>query len=158
MDWQEGVDKIIWQEIGSVYKTTDSLRLRSSEGTSGKSMLTLTSNTPVRVKGIGNLEKIDELIAFWLEVEIAEDSIDKEGNSVVKGTTGWLFGGYISMDKEAEYEEPIKADNTGTSEEEKEEDDDDTESYFPLIPIVVGVLCLCVIIAVAVTIKKKSKS
>ncbi len=33
MGWQEGVDKIIWQELGSVYKTTDNLRLRSSEGT-----------------------------------------------------------------------------------------------------------------------------
>ncbi len=100
MGYTTTVSSIIWHEIGDVYKITDKLRLRNSEGTSGEALLTLANNTAVRVREIGTLEKIDGLIAFWLQVEVAEDTTDTAGNKVAKGTTGWLFGGYVSMEKE----------------------------------------------------------
>ncbi len=101
---QHGADvnasDIIWHDVGSVYKTNDNLRLRHTEGTEGDAILTLIRGTSVSVQEIGTLSKIDGLIAYWLKVEVAEKTTDIDGNTVAKGKTGWLFGGYVNMDKE----------------------------------------------------------
>ncbi len=144
--------------VGSTYRATDNIRVRDAGGLTGNSLFVLPKYTPVRVIEHGVSEVIDGISAFWLQVEVAEDSTDTEGNNVAEGTTGWLFGGYVSMEKEAGYEiqiaeeEPMYGENASGNEETEE-----TEPFFPLIPIiaVVAVLLLCVIIVVVKT-KKKS--
>ncbi len=108
-----GVEQVRYHGLGRVYNTTDNLRIRASEGITGKPLVTVVKDTPLLVQQRGSLETIDGIKNFWLEVEVAEDSKDTKGNTVPKGTTGWIFAGYIRMDSTEGYVNyPIRRSNS----------------------------------------------
>ena len=48
------------------------------------------------IKKMGWKGYIDNVLADWAEVEVIEDSFDKDGKLLPKGTHGWCFGAYLT--------------------------------------------------------------
>lgn len=82
---------------------TENLRMRSSPDLSGEVICTLQAGTEIQtVKGYygdhTHSEKIDEIDgkkAYWYQIETIDGTKDKNGNNVVAGKRGWVFGGYL---------------------------------------------------------------
>ena len=86
---------------GDLMYCNDNLRLRTEPsmyyfGT--KVIVTMKKGTKVKViqkyKWSGY---IDNIISDWAEVEVIEDSFDKDGKPLPKGTRGWCFGAYLTL-------------------------------------------------------------
>ena len=163
-------DKIIkTHKVGGMYKTEDNIRLRAAEGIAGDALATLAAGTHAKVEAIGKEETIDGITSNWVQVEVLEGAKDKDGNAIEMGTTGWLFGGYLS---ETEYVEPVKEekklnllDSVETKDErkvnraakmnKKEENDD---FVFPFIQVGFGIIFIIVLLPIILVIAKKRKS
>lgn len=144
---------ILRQSIGSSYRTTDNLRLRSAEETTSDILTTLEKGTKVIVKELGKQQTIDGITANWVKVSL-EDRIE-----------GWCFGGYL-VEVPVEMKAPSPAhtdkvkDTTHVENGEKDIPDetsgDISGSAFPLLPVAGGVI-LVVVIALIVVIAKRRK-
>ncbi|MDE5581852.1 MAG: SH3 domain-containing protein [Treponemataceae bacterium] len=163
-------DKIIkTHKVGGMYKTEDSLRLRAAEGTTGDALATLAAGTRVKVEITGKEETIDGITSNWMQVEVLDGAKDKDGNAIEMGTTGWLFGGYLST---TEYVEPVKEekklnllDSVETKDErkvnraakmnKKEENDD---FVFPFIQVGFGIILIIVLLPIILVIAKRRKT
>lgn len=81
--------------IGSTKTVKENLRLRDDVKANSKVIVTMKAGTKVKVVDVGREEVIDGIKSNWVKVELTEDSFDKDGNKIIKGTTGWCYGGYL---------------------------------------------------------------
>lgn len=82
---------------GTLMRCTDNLRLRQYGGFFGKVTNSMKKGTKVKVVEIGNENYIDGVVSSWAKVEVIEDSFDKDGKPLPKGTRGWCFGAYLTL-------------------------------------------------------------
>lgn len=99
--------------VNKKFITKDNLNLRSSpyivseymlkemEGEDNK-IATLKKGTTVKVIGLNDnsdysraIEIIDDECGSFLEVELINDVVDTKGNTLAKGTKGWVFSVYL---------------------------------------------------------------
>lgn len=76
------------------YMTSDTLKIRSSEGTDSEVLYVLPKDIRVFVKEVGEEQEIDGKIALWANVVI-EECTDLNGKKIKAGQTGWCFGGFL---------------------------------------------------------------
>lgn len=86
---------------GDLMYCNDNLRLRTQPSVyyfDTKVIVSMKKGTKVKV-----LQKymwqgyIDNILADWVEIEVVEDSFDKDGKPLPKGTRGWCFGAYLTL-------------------------------------------------------------
>ena len=82
---------------GALMRCTDNLRLRQYGGFFGKVTNSMKKGTKVKIVEIGNENYVDGIVSNWVEVEVIEDSLDKDGKLLPKGTRGWCFGAYLTL-------------------------------------------------------------
>ena len=81
---------------GALMRCTDNLRLRQYGGFFGKVTNSMKKGTKVKVLEIGNENYVDGIVSNWVQVEVIENSFDKDGKLLPKGTHGWCFGAYLT--------------------------------------------------------------
>ena len=82
---------------GALMRCTDNLRLRQYGGFFGKVTNSMKKGTKVKIVEIGNENYVDGIVSNWVQVEVIEDSFDKDGKPLLKGTRGWCFGAYLTL-------------------------------------------------------------
>ena len=86
---------------GDFMYCNDNLRLRtraSIHASDSKVIASMKKGTKVKIiKKMGWKGYIDNVLADWAEVEVIEDSFDKDGKPLPKGTRGWCFGAYLTL-------------------------------------------------------------
>ncbi len=86
---------------GDLMYCNDNLRLRtrpSIHASDSKVIVSMKKGTKVKVLKINSWKGyIDNILADWAEVEVIEDSFDKDGKPLPKGTRGWCFGAYLTL-------------------------------------------------------------
>lgn len=80
----------------ALMRCTDNLRLRQYGGFFGKVTNSMKKGTKVKIVEIGNENYVDGIVSNWVQVEVIEDSFDKDGKLLPKGTHGWCFGAYLT--------------------------------------------------------------
>lgn len=80
----------------ALMRCTDNLRLRQYGGFFGKVTNSMKKGTKVKIVEIGNENYVDGIVSNWVQVEVIEDSFDKDGKPLPKGTCGWCFGAYLT--------------------------------------------------------------
>ena len=83
-------------QSGKGCRASDNLRLRSSGSKAGKHVITIGKGTQVKVLSIGAEQTLDGIISNWVQVEVQAGAKDRDGKAIAAGTTGWLFGGYLT--------------------------------------------------------------
>ena len=126
---------------------TENLRLRTDDTATAEVVTTLAAGTRVKVLAHGKEETIDGIASSWMQVSVLGGARDKDGHVIERGTTGWLFGGYL-----AETEDPAESDSPS---EEAEAKDSATP---PVVPIAGGVVFLVVLLAVIILVAKRRKA
>ena len=81
----------------ALMRCTDNLRLRQYGGFFGKVTNSMKKGTKVKIVEIGNENYVDGIVSNWVQVEVIEDSFDKDGKPLPKGTRGWCFGAYLTL-------------------------------------------------------------
>ena len=89
-------ETVVRLQSGKGYRASDNLRLRSSGSKAGKHVVTIGKGTQVKVLSIGAEQTLDGIISNWVQVEVQAGAKDRDGNPIAAGTTGWLFGGYLT--------------------------------------------------------------
>ena len=89
-------ETVVRLQSGKGYRASDNLRLRSSGSTAGKLVVTIGKGTQVKVLSIGAQQTIDGITSNWVQVEVQAGAKDRDGKAIAAGTTGWLFGGYLT--------------------------------------------------------------
>lgn len=133
--------------VGNPATVTESLRLRTSDQTTSQVIATLATGTRVKVLAHGREDTIDDITSNWMQVEVLGGAKDKDGNAVEMGTTGWLFGGYLSETEPTESERA----NKEAAEAKK-------SSALPIVPIAVGGAAFAVLLAAILLASKKKKA
>lgn len=86
---------------GDLMYCNDNLRLRTQPSIyyyDTKVIVSMKKGTKVKVIKKGMWQGyIDNILADWVEVEVIEDSFDKDGKLLPKGTRGWCFGAYLTL-------------------------------------------------------------
>ena len=82
----------------ALMRCSDNLRLRQYGGFFGKVTKSMKKGTKVKIVEIGNENYVDGIVSNWAQIEVIEDSFDKEGKPLPKGTRGWCFGAYLISD------------------------------------------------------------
>ena len=86
---------------GDLMYCNDNLRLRTRSSvyaSDSKVIASMKKGTKVKIlKKMGWKGYIDNVLADWVEVEVIEDSFDKDGKPLPKGTRGWCFGAYLTL-------------------------------------------------------------
>lgn len=86
---------------GDLMYCNDNLRLRtehSIHSSDSKVIVCMKKGTKVKVVQKYNWPGyIDGVVSDWVEVEVIEDSFDKDGKPLPKGTRGWCFGAYLTL-------------------------------------------------------------
>ena len=89
-------ETVVRLQSGKGYRASDNLRLRSSGSKAGKHVVTIGKGTQVKVLSIGAEQTLDGIISNWVQVEVQAGAKDRDGKAIAAGTTGWLFGGYLT--------------------------------------------------------------
>ncbi len=140
--------------LGKTAGVTENLRLRTDDKATAEVVTTLAAGTRVRVLAHGRADTIDDIASSWVQVEVLGDAKDKDGNAIERGTTGWLFGGYL-----AETEDPAESESLDTEEAEATNTPASRRgSHLPIVPMAAGVVVLAVIVAVIVLATKKKEA
>lgn len=86
---------------GDLMYCNDNLRLRTKpyiHDLDSKVIASMKKGTKVKVIKKGMWQGyIDNILADWVQVEVIEDSFDKDGKLLPKGTRGWCFGAYLTL-------------------------------------------------------------
>lgn len=86
---------------GDLMYCNDNLRLRTKPSVynpESKVLVSMKKGTKVKVMQKYNWPGyIDGIVSDWVEVEVIEDSFDKDGKLLPKGTRGWCFGAYLTL-------------------------------------------------------------
>lgn len=92
---------VITLNEGDLMYCNDNLRLRtehSIHSSDSKVIVCMKKGTKVKVVQKYNWPGyIDGVVSDWVEVEVIEDSFDKDGKPLPKGTRGWCFGAYLTL-------------------------------------------------------------
>ncbi len=132
-------------DMGKIATMTENLRLRTDDKTTAKVVTTLAAGARVKVFAPGREDTVDGIASNWVQVSVLDGAKDKDGNAIEAGTTGWLFGGYLSEAESVESESP----------NEKATDVKEA-SALPIMPIATGSAVIAVLLAVVIlTVKKK---
>ena len=91
---------VITLNEGDLMYCNDNLRLRtehSIHNLDSKVIVCMKKGTKVKVVQKYNWPGyIDGIVSDWVEVEVIEDSFDKDDKPLPKGTRGWCFGAYLT--------------------------------------------------------------
>ena len=92
---------VITLNEGDLMYCNDNLRLRTKPSVynpESKVIVSMKKGTKVKVVQKYNWPGyIDGVVSDWVEVEVIEDSFDKDGKPLPKGTRGWCFGAYLTL-------------------------------------------------------------
>lgn len=92
---------VITLNEGDLMYCNDNLRLRtehSIHSSDSKVIVCMKKGTKVKVVQKYNWPGyIDGVVSDWVEVEVIEDSFDKDSKPLPKGTRGWCFGAYLTL-------------------------------------------------------------
>ena len=132
--------------VGKTAVVTENLRLRTDDKAAARVVATLAVGTRVKVLAPGREDTIDGITSNWVQVSVLNGAKDKDGNAIEMGTTGWLFGGYLS---EAEAAENGRTNENADAKE---------SSALPIVPIAVGGAAFAVLLAAILLASKKKKA
>lgn len=82
-------------KVGQILSCNDNLRLRSSDSTSASIVTSMKKGTRVEILDFGRVDTSEGVTSTWTLVKIMAGSVDRDGNSIPTGTTGWCFGGFL---------------------------------------------------------------
>lgn len=92
---------VITLNEGDLMYCNDNLRLRTKPSVynpESKVLVSMKKGTKVKVMQKYNWPGyIDGIVSDWVQVEVIEDSFDKDGKPLPKGTRGWCFGAYLTL-------------------------------------------------------------
>ena len=132
--------------MGKTATVTENLRLRTDDTATAQVVTTLAAGARVKVLSHGREDTIDGIASNWVQVEVLDGAKGRDGNAIEAGTTGWLFGGYLSETETAE------------SERANEKADAKEPSSLPIMPIAAGGTVLVALLAAILLAVKKRKS
>ena len=132
--------------MGKTATVTENLRLRTDDTATAQVVTTLAAGARVKVLSPGREDTIDGIASNWVQVEVLDGAKGRDGNAIEAGTTGWLFGGYLSETETAE------------SERANEKADAKEPSSLPIMPIAAGGTVLVALLAAILLAVKKRKS
>lgn len=163
--------------LDEILLVTENLKLRSSEDLASDVFFVMSPGTKLGILEFGKAETINDISSNWIRVVIIENTKDRDGNLIQKGTTGWCFGGYLKkapVEEEIFYSSDSNNDNEETSivssrfpKEGSSENIDDViisptsvnqkASCMTLIIFIVAILFLLIVIIVILIVVRKKK-